>query len=592
MAIPILSLRDAKISFGGAPLFENLSVTLCDRDKICLVGRNGSGKSTLLKALAEIQDLDKGSRFVQPGKTVKYLAQDAALPAHETILEFVTAGSTDPHGSDHYLAESILDKLSLDPNRLIQNLSGGERRRLALAEALAISPDVLLLDEPTNHLDLPTIEWLEEYLGKFRGAYVIISHDRSFLVNTSTSTLWLDRGKLNEHNQGFAQFDTWSEQVFEEEERHLQRLNTKLRQENEWLHRGVTARRKRNQGRLRLLHGLRAQKRDVQQNAIKTIVLQSMDGGWGSKLVVEAHQISKSFGAKKAVNSFSTRILQGERIGIIGPNGAGKTTLVKMLIGQLSPDQGSVTMGANIDFIYFDQMRESLDPTTTLWKTMCPHGGDQVSVQGQSRHVFGYLKDFLFTDNQINGRVGILSGGEKNRLALAKALAQPGNLLVLDEPTNDLDMDTLDLLVETLGDFKGTLLIVSHDRDFLDKLTTSIIAVEGDGLVNEYVGGYQDYIRQRNVKVEQLSFGKPAVVSGAKKPKTRLSYHQKRTLELAPQKIAVLEEDIKQIESKLSDPAFYLNFPDDFTALTATLGQKRHDLDQIETAWLELEGMS
>ncbi len=583
MSTPILSLRDATLSFGGKPLFEGLSVNVCPGDKICLVGRNGSGKSTLLKCLSGIIEIDKGERFVQPGITIKYLAQDVDLPAKNTILAFVMQDAP-----EQFMAEAILDRLSLNPDRLMDSLSGGERRRVALAQTLATDADVLILDEPTNHLDLPTIEWLEDYLKQFKGGLITISHDRIFLEKVSTSTWWLDRGQLRIHQKGFNDYDTWSEQILHDEERQMERLNTKLRLENDWLHYGVTARRKRNQGRLRQLYALRQERRERQSNQVGKVKLEGVEGNWGSKLAIEADQISKSFDGRTIIKSFTTRILRGERIGILGPNGAGKTTLVKMLVGKLTPDTGSVKMGANTELIYFDQMRETLKPTDTMWEAMCPQGGDQVFVQGKPRHVVAYLKDFLFNEKQVRGQVSILSGGEKNRLALAKALAQPGNLLVLDEPTNDLDMDTLDLLIDLLSDYQGTLLVVSHDRDFLDKLTTSIIAVEGNGTAVEYVGGYADYLRQRPAVTTSV-IKKTEPMKESPKTKNRLSYNQQRELNQLPGLIEKLGQEINHIETKLADPNFYEKHQQDFVRFTGELEQKRHQLDQAETRWLELE---
>jgi len=586
MTRPVLSLREAKLGFGGKPLFEGISVSLSEGQKVCLVGRNGSGKSTLLKCLSGLIDVDSGEKFLQPGTTVKYLAQDVLLPPDKTVLKFVMAS-----GAEEFMAESILGRLGLKGDRLMASLSGGERRRVALAQVLSTESDVLVLDEPTNHLDLPTIEWLEDFLNQYKGALVTISHDRTFLERVSTSTWWLDRGKLHTHNKGFGDYDTWSEQLLEEEEKHLDRLNVKLKQETEWLHRGVTARRKRNQGRLRRLHDLRGQKKESIAGQVSKVKLEAVEGNFGSKMVVEANEITKSFGDRPIIKSFSTRVMKGDRIGIIGPNGAGKTTLLKLLMGKLEPDSGCVKLGTTVQLIYFDQMRETLRPKDTLWETLCPEGGDHVSVQGKPRHVASYLKDFLFQERQIRGQVSILSGGEKNRLMLAKALSQTGNLLVLDEPTNDLDMDTLDLLVDLLSDYEGTLVLVSHDRDFLDKLTTSIIAVEGDGVVSEYVGGYADYLRQRR-KSAELTAPKKATdqqKSTVSQEKTRFSYNQKRELEQLPSMIEKLGQEISIIEAKMADPSFYENHPQDFLRLTDELSQKRHQLDQAENRWLELE---
>lgn len=594
---PLLSLTDISLTFGGKPVFENLSMRLCRGEKVCLVGRNGTGKSTLLKVLAGIVEIDRGQFYEEPGTRVAYLAQDVAMPQSSTILEYLQNTT----GCEAYQAEAILDVLKTDPHWPMTNLSGGERRRVALAQTLVQEPDVLLMDEPTNHLDLPAIEWLETVLNQFRGAVMTISHDRRFLEKVSTSTLWLDRGILRQSAQGFADFERWSEEVFAEEERQAERLDSKLKLENVWLQRGVTARRKRNQGRLRKLHDMRAQRREMNANKIGKMAMAAAGGDIGSRMVIEANHISKAYHDKKLVDDFSIRILRGDRIGIIGPNGGGKTTLLKMLVGQLTPDTGHVQVGANIQLIYFDQLRDSLNPKDTLWDTLCDMGGDQVMVQGQPRHVVAYLKDFLFAENQVRSPVSVLSGGEKNRLALAKALTQPGNLLVLDEPTNDLDMDTLDLLQEMLSDFEGTLLIVSHDRDFLDKLTLSLIAVEGHGVVHEYVGGYADYLRQRppvlssrqsvatsaRTSASQVS---PTSANTDKKTSTtpRLGFKEKRDYEMLPAKIEALSAEISQAELKLAHPDFYQKHPQEFLTLTQWLAKARETLEADEYRWLEL----
>ncbi len=587
MNSPIISLNNISLTFGGNPLLDKLSVQISKGDKICLVGRNGSGKSTLLKILAGIIEIDSGEYFVQPGIKISYLMQDAQFTKGSAIIDLAQQNEETYHET-----MAMFDKLGLDPMRLVDTLSGGERRRVALAQSLINNPDVLLLDEPTNHLDLPAIEWLEDYLSQYKGACVTISHDRAFLRKVSTSTIWLDGGRLHPHNKGFSDFDAWSERILLDQEKHVSRLDNKLRQEAEWLHRGVTARRKRNQGRLRQLYQLRETKQIQLNSQPGKGKLLNIDGEKGSQLITEVHSIGKVFGERVVIKDFSTRIVRGERIGVIGPNGAGKTTLVKMLIGKIAPDSGTVKLGTNLQWIYFDQLRESLNLNETLWSTMCEGGGDQVMVQGQYRHVVGYLKDFLFNDRQILGQVSILSGGEKNRLALAKAFAQPGNVLVLDEPTNDLDMDTLDLLIDILSDYAGTLIMVSHDRDFLDKLTTSIIAVERSGTVHEYIGGYQDYLRQR-----------PAVVSSSVKKsvakekvnvvaKPRLSYQQKRDLETFPDKIDQLGLEIVSVENKLQDPNLYENNNQEYLALSQKLEKMREDLSHMEMRWLELDELA
>jgi ATP-binding cassette subfamily F protein uup len=583
---PLISLRDISLSFGGKPLFEGLFNNITKGDKTCLVGRNGSGKSTFLKIVCGQIDFDLGERYVQPGTRFSYLPQDVWLEPDHTPKEFVMQSGCEP-----FEADEILDQLKMDRDRRMDGFSGGERRRVALARALVGNPDILLLDEPTNHLDLPTIEWLEDFLNTYSGALLTISHDRTFLERVSNSCLWLDRGLLHRHNKGFKDFEVWSEQLMAEEEKHMSKMNTKLKEELHWLHRGVTARRKRNQGRLRELNKLREQKRAILSGQIGKLKMSGADTEGGSKLVIEAQSISKTLGDKPLIQNFSTRILRGDRIGILGPNGAGKTTLIRMLAGVLPPDTGTVRLGKTIDLIYFDQMRDTLKPNETLWQNLCETGGDHVTVRGESRHVMAYLKDFLFEEKQIRSPVGILSGGEKNRLALAKAFTKPGNLLILDEPTNDLDMDTLDLLIEMVSDYTGTLLIVSHDRDFLDKLTTSIIGLEGDGIIRECVGGYQDYVRQ----FPPQKLGKKVAKVGSKeafernKPTRRFTYNEKREYDNLPARMDQLMKDISSAEVRLEDPAFYNNHPQEFMKVTESLNKAKEELAHAETRWLELD---
>jgi ATP-binding cassette subfamily F protein uup len=588
---PLLSLREGKVTFGGKPLFEDLSLSLTKGDRTCLIGRNGCGKSTLLKTLSGIIELDKGELFVHPHSKVSYLAQEVHLPLHMTALDFVSQG-----GTKVFEAEAVMDKLQVDPTRSMENLSGGERRRIALAQALVQKADVLLLDEPTNHLDLPTIEWLEDQILAYPGAVLIISHDRRFLTRVSSSTLWLDRGVLHRNNKGYGDFERWSEQLMLDEQKKMERLELKLKQENEWLQYGVTARRKRNQGRLKQLHLLRAEKRESLLNQPGKVNLGSLSTDIESKLVLEATNLHKGYGDRVLIKDFSTRLLRGDRIGILGPNGSGKSTLLKMLIGNLQPDSGSVRLGPTVVVTYLDQLQAALKPKETLWETLCETGGSQVKVGDYTRHVVAYLKDFLFTEAQIKGPVGLLSGGERNRLALAKALSTPGNLLVLDEPTNDLDMDTLDLLQETLSDYPGTLIIISHDRDFLDRLTTSIIAFEsGDtGVVREYVGGYDDYVRQRKTFSTPNKSNTPKEFTPKedikKTPsKGKLTFKEEFELKKLSETLETLAHRKKLLEEKLGNSNFYIQDPDGFHAMTKEMEEVHTLFNVSENRWLELE---
>jgi ATP-binding cassette subfamily F protein uup len=591
---PILTLRFGRIGFGGDPLFDNAELRLGRNDRACLVGRNGSGKTTLMKALAGLIELDEGEIFLQPGTHIAYLPQDPQIDPKVTVAAHVGA---DGHAA--HLVDAALSEVQIDGDRVMGELSGGELRRASLARALVGDPEVLFLDEPTNHLDLAAIEWLERLLTSRKGALLLVSHDRTFLERVTNRTYWLDRRMIRTRAHGFAGFDKWSEEVLAEEVKAAERLDAKLADEARWLLRGVTARRRRNQGRLRKLEEMR-ERRAAMLGSRGKVRLKIDEGEIKSKLVIEAKDVAKSFGEGDAetpiVRGFSTRILRGDRIGVIGPNGAGKTTLLRLLTGELKPDSGKVWIAKHLNRAYFDQNRETLDPTKSLWETLCPGGGDQVFVHGKPRHVRAYLKDFLFDPKAADSPVSSLSGGERNRLLLSKILATPSELLVLDEPTNDLDMDTLDLLQDVLADYGGTLILVSHDRDFLDRTVTSTIALEGDGRAREYAGGYADYLRQRKGekprgKASRKSAAQPPRAKPDKTPppRTRLTYKDQRELDLLPERIAQLENEIETLETKLGDNTLFERDRGAFDHVAARLDVAREELEAAETRWLELE---
>ena len=597
---PLLTLRFGRIGFGGDPLFENAELRLGRGDRACLVGRNGSGKTTLMKALAGLIELDHGELFVQPGTRLAYLPQDPVFDRGAIVTAHVGA-----EGHADHLVEAALGEVELDGGRVMDELSGGELRRASLARALVGDPDILFLDEPTNHLDLSAIEWLERLLGARKGALLLVSHDRTFLERVSNRTYWLDRRSIRTRDHGFAGFDAWSEEVLADAAKAAGRLDVKLAEETRWLLRGITARRRRNQGRLRKLEEMRERRAALIGGRTK-VRLKIDEGEIKSKMVIEAKAVSKSFGAKTAdesedatpiVRGFSTRILRGDRIGVIGPNGAGKTTLLRLLTGELAPDGGKVWIAKHLNRAYFDQNRAALDPAKSLWETLCPGGGDQVFVRGRPRHVRAYLKDFLFDPKAADSPVGSLSGGERNRLLLSKILATPSELLVLDEPTNDLDMDTLDLLQDLLADYGGTLILVSHDRDFLDRTVTSTIALEGDGRAREYAGGYADYLRQRKTEKPRAKSSRKAAArapaaterSKAPPPRSRLTYKDQHELDRLPERIGKLEAEIQELDAKLGDNAFFERDRVGFDRAAARLEAARRELAEAEARWLELE---
>ncbi|WP_336485584.1 ABC-F family ATP-binding cassette domain-containing protein [Methylobacterium nigriterrae] len=594
-APPLLTLQDVALTFGGTPLIERAELTISPGERTCLVGRNGSGKSTLMRIAAGLAEPDRGVRFMQPGTTIRYLAQEPDFSGFETALAFVEAGMAP--GNEHHRARYLLESLGLsgaeDPSRL----SGGEGRRVALAQALAPEPDILLLDEPTNHLDLPAIEWLEGELQGTRAALVLISHDRRFLSALSRSTVWLDRGVTRRIEQGFSTFEAWRDAYFEEEERDRHKLDRKIAAEEDWLRYGVTARRKRNVRRLGNLHDLRKQRRE-ERRPIGTVSMASSEAEASGSLVIEARGISKAYGERRIVDGLSLRVMRGDRLGIVGANGAGKTTLVNLLTGTLAPDAGTVQLGTNLRMMLLDQARAVLEPGQTVTEVLTGGRGDTVTVGGQNRHVIGYLKDFLFTPEQARTPVSVLSGGERNRLLIARALAQPANLLVLDEPTNDLDLETLDLLQEMLGDYAGTLILVSHDRDFLDRVVGSVLVSEGKGRWIEYAGGYTDMVAQRGEGVQARAANrgrseareKPPVIEASASPtRARLGFKEQHELKTLPARIEKLEGAIAQLRAILADPGLYARDPARFEKASATLVEAETGLAAAEDRWLALE---
>lgn len=594
---PILTLSGVKLSFGTHELFTDVELYVNRGDKIALVGRNGSGKSTLLKVIAGIQDADSGEIFLHPGVKVAYMPQTPDFAGYKTLREVVLSGLPEKERNQEYRADMIISQMGIRAEQHPDESSGGERRKAILAKTLIGEPDILLLDEPTNHLDMPTIENLEETIKNFAGAVIVISHDRMFLNNISKTTFWLDRGIMHRNNKGFKYFEEWQEQLIEQEIIAQKHLNKKIEAETEWLHKGVTARRKRNMGRLRRLQQLREERRNQIKRA-GTIKLEVEESEGRSKLVIEAKNINKSYGNRQIIKDFSIKIMRGNKIGIVGPNGAGKTTLIKLLTKRLAPDSGFVRIGKNLEEAYFDQNLSDLDNKKTLWKTLC-NEGDHVYVRGQYRHVVAYLKDFLFKPEQAQTPVGALSGGERNRLMLALELSKPSNLLVLDEPTNDLDMDTIDLLQEVLDEYQGTALIVNHDRDFLDRVATSVIYMSGDGTAFEYAGSCselqqklkEDRLRKSpdSSKTSKVKQPLPAAKAPQAKKQAKLSYKQQRALDVLPQEIEALEQQISAIEKELSDSSLYGKNPERFDELTQMLAQSQNLKANKENEWLEVE---
>ncbi len=600
MAPPLLQLTGLKFTLGGKPLLDGVDLSVGRGERICLVGRNGSGKSTIMKIATGTVEADSGGRFLQPDATLRVMAQEPDLSGFDTVLAYAEAGLGP--ADDTYRVKMMLEDLGLTGDEHPSRLSGGEARRAALVRVMAPEPDILLLDEPTNHLDLPAIEWLESELAGLRSALVLVSHDRRFLTKLSRTTVWIDRGVARRIERGFGAFEDWRDQVLEEEERDRHKLDRKIAAEEDWVRYGVTGRRKRNVGRMAALADLRQTRRD-ERRVVGEARMTVSEGRTSGKLVIEADQISKSFGDRPIVRDFSTRVLRGDRIGVIGPNGAGKTTLLNLLTGRIEPDSGTIKVGANVQEATLDQARASLAPSTTLADALTGGGSDQVIVNGVSKHVVGYMKDFLFGPEQARTPVSRLSGGERGRLMLARALALPSNLLVLDEPTNDLDLETLDLLQDMLSDYPGTVVVVSHDRDFLDRVATSVIVAEGEGRWQEYAGGYSDMVAQRGAGVTGttksfaasktstgLDLDRPTgnMNGGAKK---RLSFKEKHALEQLPKRMDEFRALKAKLQAALADGSLYARDPARFAKFSQNLVDVDKKLDAAEDEWLTLEAL-
>jgi len=585
MAAPILSYEGLGLVQGSGWLFQDLDIYVGARDRLALIGRNGAGKTTLLKLLANRIDADKGKRTIVPGTHVVMLEQEPDLSAFDTLMDFATSGTDAP--AEHDVA-AIADQLGIDMSRTAASASGGERRRAAIARALAQNPDVLLLDEPTNHLDLAAIDWLENWLSRYTGAFVVISHDRTFLTRLTRQTLWLDRGSIRRKEIGFGGFDEWTEAVFAEEARAAQKLDSKLRLEAHWLERGVTARRKRNQGRLEKLKEMRAT-RAAMIGGPGVAKLGLANDDVRSKSVIVADHITKRFGDRTIIKDFDFRVQRGDRIGIVGANGAGKSTLLKLLTGEIRPDEGTVTLAPTLDGIVIDQQRSLLAPDKTV-RDILADGGDWVEVRGVKKHVQGYLKDFLFDPGIAEANVGALSGGERSRLLLAREFARESNLLVLDEPTNDLDLETLDLLQEVIADYEGTVLLVSHDRDFLDRTVTVTLGLDGSGKVDIVAGGYADWEAKRSKPAAVKAKAASGEATPPPPPQTRkkLSYKDQRDYDLLPARIEEIEKEMTAIEAELSDGGLFTRDNSRFNALTVKLDKLREEKGLAEDRWLAL----
>ncbi|OED47939.1 elongation factor 3 [Rhodobacteraceae bacterium (ex Bugula neritina AB1)] len=594
--IPLLQMSGISLTFGGNPIFADLDLVVQPGDRVALVGRNGSGKSTLMKVMAGIVEADQGSIVVPPGKSVGYMEQDPQMTGFATLGDFA-ASALDP--GEMYKVERAGEGLKFDPARPVETASGGERRRAALAKLMAEAPDLMLLDEPTNHLDIEAITWLENELKATRAGFVLISHDRAFLRALTRATLWVDRGEVRRQEKGFEHFEAWRDKLWDEEDQQRHKLNRLIKSESRWAVEGISARRKRNMGRVRALQDLKADRAgQIKRQGAAEMALDA--GPKSGRKVIEAEDLSKAFDGKPIVQNFSLKVQRGDRVAFVGPNGAGKTTLLKMLLGLEQPDAGSVKLGTNLEIALFDQTRDQLDGNATLWENLTADPllgisgkADQVMVRGQPKHVVGYLKEFLFDERQARAPVRSLSGGEKARLLLARLMARSSNLLVLDEPTNDLDVETLDLLQELLDNYDGTVLLVSHDRDFLDRVATMTIAMEGGGRATAYAGGWSDYLAQRGpletaAKPEKVKAAKPKVKQESQ-PKDSLSFKEKHRLEALPAEIERLEAEIGKLQELMSDPELFSREPVKFKKATEALVERQEKLAAAEEEWLELE---
>ena len=604
----IFSIKDAMVRFKETPVFKDLTLNIHQGKRVALIGKNGAGKSTIMNIISGVKTLDDGDKWIEPGITVGYLGQEFKFNENETVFDFIFSNI---YGEERelyqYKVDIIAEALDLEVKKNMKMLSGGQLRRAGIARALVEEPDILLLDEPTNHLDLNIINWLEQYLNNYKGSILCISHDKKFLENITNQVFWLDRGNLKVSPKGFKFFDEWSAMLLDQEERELKRRKQIVAEEVSWASRGVKARVKRNINRLskvkQMREKLKADESSYRQVTKKIIFQPVKDFDNNSKVIAEFYRVYKEFNENgkplKILNGFNLRIKRGDRIGIIGKNGSGKTTFLKLILNQLSPDKGSIKLNKNMEFSYFDQNRSDLKPNDTLKDVMAPNGGDYVEVRGKMRHIYGYLKDFMFDSTVILESVSTLSGGQKNRLKLAKILANPKSCLILDEPTNDLDMETLDMLGEILTNYQGTLLLVSHDRDFLDQIVTKILSFEGDGVIEETIGGYSDYFISKqsnnnqntknkderyknNILKQKIKYEEPEI-------KNKLTFKLDFELKNLPSKIKKIEEQINLFNKKLSDPNFYKKDTDSFIEITEKLELAKEDLEYYETRWLELE---